>query len=126
MEFLSNTAYVLHSHYFYKNFKFSSNSILFFTFLIQKKEALGLWGYPQKISDIFDVFVQYCRGESVNALPWSDLALAEETNIIREQLAHINSLGYLTINSQPAVNGVRSDHKVFGWGPKNGYVYQKV
>ncbi|RIA92482.1 methylenetetrahydrofolate reductase-domain-containing protein [Glomus cerebriforme] len=90
-----------------------------------KKEALALWGYPQKLSNIFDVFVQYCRGE-VNSLPWSDLALAEESDIIREQLAHINSLGYLTINSQPAVNGVRSDHKIFGWGPKNGYVYQKA
>lgn len=86
---------------------------------------MELWGYPQKHSDIFDVFVQYCRGE-VNSLPWSDQPLAEESNIIREQLAHINSLGYLTINSQPAVNGVRSDHKIFGWGPKNGYVYQKV
>ncbi|CAB4376770.1 methylenetetrahydrofolate reduct [Rhizophagus irregularis] len=90
-----------------------------------KKGALELWGYPQKHSDIFDVFVQYCRGE-VNSLPWSDQPLAEESNIIREQLAHINSLGYLTINSQPAVNGVRSDHKIFGWGPKNGYVYQKA
>lgn len=90
-----------------------------------KKGALELWGYPQKHSDIFDVFVQYCRGE-VNSLPWSDQPLAEESNIIREQLAHINSMGYLTINSQPAVNGVRSDHKIFGWGPKNGYVYQKA
>uniref|UniRef100_A0A1D1Y4X5 Methylenetetrahydrofolate reductase n=1 Tax=Anthurium amnicola TaxID=1678845 RepID=A0A1D1Y4X5_9ARAE len=90
-----------------------------------EKEALTLWRYPLKLSDIFDVFVQYCRGE-VNSLPWSDLPLAEESNIIKEQLAHINSLGYLTINSQPAVNGVRSDHKIFGWGPKNGYVYQKA
>jgi hypothetical protein len=38
----------------------------------------------------------------------------------------MNELGFLTINSQPAVNGARSDHKVFGWGPSNGYVYQKV
>lgn len=90
-----------------------------------KKGALALWRYPQKLGDIFDVFVQYCRGE-VNSLPWSDQPLAEESNIIREQLAYINSLGYLTINSQPAVNGVRSDHKIFGWGPKNGYVYQKA
>jgi len=38
----------------------------------------------------------------------------------------MNELGFLTINSQPAVNGARSDDKVFGWGPSNGYVYQKV
>ena len=59
-------------------------------------------------------------------MPWSDQALAEESSVIKDNLVYINSLGYLTINSQPAVNGVRSDHKVFGWGPKNGYVYQKV
>lgn len=89
------------------------------------KEALKLWGYPQKLSDISDIFVRFCRGD-INSLPWSDIALAEESNIIREQLAQTNSLGYFSINSQPAVNGVRSDHKVFGWGPKNGYVYQKA
>ena len=33
---------------------------------------------------------------------------------------------FLTINSQPAVNGIRSDDKTFGWGPSNGYVYQKA
>lgn len=46
--------------------------------------------------------------------------------VIGQQLARMNELGYLTINSQPAVNGARSDDKAFGWGPKNGYVYQKV
>ena len=49
-----------------------------------------------------------------------------ETNVIAKQLARINRLGFLTINSQPAVNGVRSDDKTFGWGPSNGYVYQKA
>lgn len=38
----------------------------------------------------------------------------------------MNELGYLTINSQPAVDGARSDDKVHGWGPAGGYVYQKV
>jgi methylenetetrahydrofolate reductase (NADPH) len=38
----------------------------------------------------------------------------------------MNELGYLTINSQPAVDGARSDDSVHGWGPKGGYVYQKV
>ncbi|KXN92415.1 Methylenetetrahydrofolate reductase 2, partial [Leucoagaricus sp. SymC.cos] len=36
------------------------------------------------------------------------------------------TLGFLTINSQPAVNGARSDDKIFGWGPANGYIYQKA
>ncbi|CAD6959406.1 unnamed protein product [Tilletia caries] len=34
--------------------------------------------------------------------------------------------GFLTINSQPAVDGAPSDDKVHGWGPSNGYVYQKA
>ncbi|CAG8614444.1 9378_t:CDS:2, partial [Ambispora gerdemannii] len=89
------------------------------------EEALKLWGHPQSLDDIITLFVKYCRGE-ITSLPWSDQSLAEETSIIKDQLAHINSLGYLTINSQPAVNGARSDNKIFGWGPKNGYVYQKA
>lgn len=60
------------------------------------------------------------------ALPWSDQTPSIETTVISKQLAQINELGFLTINSQPAVNGARSDDKVFGWGPGNGYVYQKV
>jgi len=59
-------------------------------------------------------------------LPWSDQAPAVETSVIAKQLAQINDLGFLTINSQPAVNGARSDDTVFGWGPSNGYVYQKA
>ena len=31
----------------------------------------------------------------------------------------------LTINSQPKVNGVKSDDVKYGWGPEGGYVYQK-
>ena len=36
------------------------------------------------------------------------------------QLAEMNSKGYMTINSQPAVDGARSDDKIHGWGPKDG------
>ena len=46
--------------------------------------------------------------------------------LIAGKLAQINDLGFLTINSQPAVNGVPSGDKVFGWGPSNGFVYQKA
>jgi methylenetetrahydrofolate reductase (NADPH) len=52
--------------------------------------------------------------------------LDPETDIIKQRLAAINFLGYLTINSQPAVNGARSSDPVYGWGPRNGYVYQKA
>ena len=38
----------------------------------------------------------------------------------------MNEMGFLTINSQPAVDGAPSNDKVHGWGPSNGYVYQKA
>lgn len=69
--------------------------------------------------------MDYCQGTTLS-LPWSDQALALETGLIQDRLVQLNSLGYLTINSQPSVNGVKSDDKIFGWGPKGGYVYQKV
>jgi len=33
--------------------------------------------------------------------------------------------GWWSVASQPAVNGKRSNDPVFGWGPKNGFVFQK-
>ena len=93
--------------------------------LIQKEDALKLWGEPKSIDDVTKLFSDFCAGK-LTALPWSDQAPASETSIISSQLARMNELGFLTINSQPAVNGARSNDKVFGWGPSNGFVYQKV
>ncbi|KAI0064023.1 methylenetetrahydrofolate reduct [Artomyces pyxidatus] len=90
-----------------------------------KEDALKLWGHPTAFSDIAGLFERFCRRQ-LSALPWSDQELLTETSVIADQLATMNSLGFLTINSQPAVNGVRSDDKTFGWGPSNGYVYQKA
>ncbi|KIM44648.1 hypothetical protein M413DRAFT_358456 [Hebeloma cylindrosporum] len=90
-----------------------------------KEDALKLWGHPTTFSDISSLFAKFCSSE-LSALPWSDQAPSVETSVISKQLAQINELGFLTINSQPAVNGARSDDKVFGWGPSNGYVYQKA
>ena len=58
--------------------------------------------------------------------PRFDRPLAPESSEIRTDLILINRAGFLTINSQPQVNGLPSDDPVFGWGEKGGYVYQKV
>ena len=84
-----------------------------------------MWGEPKTIQDICKLFESFCKN-SVAALPWCDQPLTSESGSIFEKLATINSKGYLTINSQPAVDGASSSDPVFGWGPKNGYVYQKV
>jgi len=90
------------------------------------KEGLDIWGHPESADDVSSLFAKYCQG-LVKSTPWSDeSSLYPETEAIRGQLVNLNERGYLTINSQPAVNGVRSDDKVHGWGPKNGYVYQKA
>ncbi|CAO1616975.1 unnamed protein product [Jaminaea pallidilutea] len=88
-------------------------------------EARQLWGEPETLDQVKDLFRRFCAGE-LKALPWSDSGVAKETTKINHQLATLNSLGYLTINSQPAVDGVRSEDEVHGWGPKGGYVYQKA
>ncbi|KAF8745457.1 hypothetical protein AX14_008888 [Amanita brunnescens Koide BX004] len=90
-----------------------------------KEDALKLWGHPTTIEEIRSLFARFCKNE-LKALPWTDQPPAVETSVISQQLAQMNHLGFLTINSQPAVNGVRSDNKTFGWGPSNGYVYQKA
>lgn len=92
---------------------------------MQKEEAHKLWGQPATFDDVADLFAGYCMGK-VPALPWSEQEPAKETNIISESLAHINKLGFLTINSQPAVDGADSSDPTHGWGPRYGYVYQKV
>jgi hypothetical protein len=92
---------------------------------LQSTEAYSLWGHPTTFADISALFARFCRGDLVK-LPWSSQPPASETSVITDQLAKMNELGYLTINSQPAVDGVPSDDRVHGWGPAGGYVYQKV
>ena len=90
-----------------------------------REEALNIWKEPKSPQDVIDLFTGYCQGE-VRALPWGDQPLSRESECIQDQLIFLNRSGFLTINSQPAVNGVPSNHPVFGWGPKNGYIYQKA
>jgi methylenetetrahydrofolate reductase (NADPH) len=37
----------------------------------------------------------------------------------------LNSKDWWSVASQPAVNGLKSTDKIFGWGPRNGFVFQK-
>ncbi|ROT38642.1 methylenetetrahydrofolate reductase [Sodiomyces alkalinus F11] len=82
------------------------------------------WGEPQSVQDVADLFVRYLKRE-VDSLPWSESPLTAEASPIRDDLIDLNKRGLITINSQPAVSGVKSSDPVHGWGPPNGYVYQK-
>lgn len=58
--------------------------------------------------------MKFCLGK-IRSSPWSELdGLQPETKIINEQLGSINMKGFLTINSQPAVNGAKSDSPSVG------------
>jgi len=83
------------------------------------------WGEPKSIKDVADIFLRYLE-QKLDSLPWSEAPLTREADSIRDDLIALNKRGLITINSQPAVNGVKSTHSVHGWGPANGYVYQKA
>ncbi|KAJ5154754.1 Methylenetetrahydrofolate reductase [Penicillium coprophilum] len=89
------------------------------------EQNVKLWGEPKSIKDISNIFVDFLAGK-LDRLPWSDSPITTEAHDIQEDLLKLNQRGFLTINSQPAVNGVKSSHPVYGWGPKNGFVYQKA
>lgn len=87
---------------------------------------MAMWGEsPITVHDVFEVFARYVEGK-IPILPWCEAALQPETVAISESLAAINRYGFLTINSQPAVNGEKSEHPVYGWGGSGGRVYQKA
>lgn len=54
------------------------------------------------------------------------MPISQESVLIKDALTAMNANKLLTINSQPAVNGVPSSDPVFGWGPGKGYIYQKA
>lgn len=91
------------------------------------EERRALWGTsPKDERAVWGVFAAYITG-AVPRLPWCDLGgLAAETDALTGTLARLNAEGFLTINSQPCVNGAPSDSAVFGWGGDGGYVFQKA
>lgn len=94
---------------------------------VSSAAARKRWGHPTSAKDIGSAVQQYITGE-LRSLPWSDSPAADEVSVISAQLAKLNngSVEWFTINSQPAVAGVKSEDNVLGWGPVGGYVFQKA
>ena len=91
-----------------------------------KEDRLAMWGEaPITGKDVGEVFARYVEGK-IPILPWCESIPQTETKVISGPLASINRAGFWTINSQPAVNGERSDHAVYGWGGAGGRVYQRA
>lgn len=90
------------------------------------KDRNKTWGGSlRSLDDVYQVFVDFCRG-SIPAIPWYDRPLELESEAIRDQLVQLNTAGLLTINSQPRVDGAPSEDPAFGWGDQGGVVYQKA
>lgn len=94
------------------------------TLHVSTPQALKLWGHPVEARDVSDLFKRHIEG-TLDAIPWSEQGLSPETSTISKQLLSLNARGWWTVASQPSVNGLRSSDPIFGWGPKNGYVFQK-
>eukprot|EP00163_Fabomonas_tropica_P007578 TRINITY_DN1729_c2_g6_i2.p1 TRINITY_DN1729_c2_g6~~TRINITY_DN1729_c2_g6_i2.p1 ORF type:complete len:595 (+),score=196.83 TRINITY_DN1729_c2_g6_i2:46-1830(+) len=93
----------------------------------KEKDGVKVSIYPE-VSDahaVCDVFVGFLKGD-YPVLPWVTTPMAEETRFISAPLYKLNQNGYLTINSQPRVNGTPSSDPMFGWGGHDGVVYQKA
>ena len=90
-----------------------------------KERRKKVWGEPQNVKEIKNTFVSFCEGK-INLLPWCEMPLALESEQISDELISLNKNGYLTINSQPKVNGAPSDDAGVGWGGDSGRVYQKA
>jgi methylenetetrahydrofolate reductase (NADPH) len=88
-------------------------------------QAQRLWGAPKSVEDINTLFIRHLGGE-LSAIPWSEEEFNAETGTIKERLIELNTRGWWTVASQPAVNGLRSSDPTFGWGPANGFVFQKA
>ncbi|KAM9299174.1 methylenetetrahydrofolate reductase (NADPH) [Gastrophryne carolinensis] len=98
-----------------------------------RDQLLKMWGEELSSEEsVYEVFTSYISGNpnrngyKVNCLPWNDDPLAQETNLLKDELEKVNKRGILTINSQPNVNGKPSTDPVVGWGPSRGYVFQKA
>lgn len=87
-------------------------------------KILSLWDRPINSIDLGNLINKYLNNE-INCLPWSDTQVTNEINSIKLNLIKLNLNGFLTINSQPKINGIKSSDLIYGWGPSNGYVYQK-
>lgn len=91
---------------------------------LRAEEVRAQWGCPSSVAALGALFGRFLTGE-VLSLPWCDEPLALESGAIRDRLVALNHAGFLSVNSQPAVNGAASDSRPHGWGPTGGYVYQK-
>lgn len=91
----------------------------------RREARLNQWGHPETFADLVTVFRDFCSAK-IAELPWCEVPIQLESGQISKELSSLLDRGYLTINSQPMVNGAPSDDPSYGWGGPGGRVYQKA
>ncbi|OLY85658.1 Methylenetetrahydrofolate reductase 1 [Smittium mucronatum] len=86
---------------------------------------ISQWGIPKSLSHLNDLFSKYCKDE-ISSLPWtSDNINSRNSDFGKEVLAMLPNFGIWPLASQRAIDGITSNDPELGWGPANGYVYQR-
>jgi methylenetetrahydrofolate reductase (NADPH) len=93
--------------------------------LRQRNETFAQWGHPKTTDDLTSIFIHHLQS-NISTTPFSPGPLSPESLLILPSLLKLNQLGRWTVGSQPAVDGAASSDDVVGWGPRNGYVFQKA
>ncbi|THH12009.1 hypothetical protein EW145_g283 [Phellinidium pouzarii] len=91
---------------------------------LKRTEAISRWGSPKSVTDLTELFLSHLHSV-ITSTPFSPSPLSPESLLILSHLERLTRRGWWTVFSQPAVDGVDSADEVFGWGPANGYVFQK-
>ncbi|OMJ13781.1 Methylenetetrahydrofolate reductase 1 [Smittium culicis] len=88
-------------------------------------DQLLQWGFPKSLDDINTLFSKYISGD-IPSLPWtSDNINSSNSDFVISVLNYLPKVGIWPMASQLAVDGAQSSDPEFGWGPANGYVYQR-
>ncbi|KAF8823798.1 hypothetical protein HHX47_DHR9000107 [Lentinula edodes] len=86
--------------------------------------TISQWGNPQSLDDLTALFLKYLHSD-IDTTPFSSDPILDESKLILPHLRKLTERGWWTVGSQPAVDGIDSSDPVVGWGPRNGYVFQK-
>lgn len=81
------------------------------------------WGDLYSTQDVANLLVRHITNE-IEFTPFADQPLSAETSLIQEELISLNTQDIWTLASQPAVDAAPSNDKFFGWGPKDGKIFQ--
>lgn len=97
---------------------------------VPPEDARRLWGSPVDEDDIAQLFTAYVEGK-LECIPWCDIPVWDETVQLLPSLLRLNKpkkaggKSWWTVGSQPAVDGIDSGDPTFGFGPSNGFIFQK-